>query len=626
MAYNSGSRWSSRCASACSDASTGLALSHSSPSLSTLRAKHAFLPISPAASPTMIHASHRGSPLCGSSSAGPSPSIRKPRVTHAVAWSPLADARVRALAVATSHMPGATGTSGEDARRPFCANALLGFGLDDPFRAMPVMPTTPPASSPLAIAPVPLTKSRSAPAGFGFEDDSTTHSLQNPLDNNPEEITQTIWMCRGCGSTNEDDLELNSDSAYTCVCGTVDQQRCISLDRQGMCKREDDNTDVADRWARDAIKEAAEAAANGPETNDARRHRLLAGNGTRVGTRVQKRHGMGNAADRLDTQACREITSHIDGHVSSQKLQRVFEYLETDFDWLGKTFADALRRHVRMETKRVLSNSSMHAQACTERNRGNACSLNLAKRPNFLIAQCMLQETLERLKSDANRAMVSIECTSHELNEHLERLRQLQEQSPSSGQLPQVRAAVRLLLDWHQGTVLCPCGAGQAPPPPSVTNPALGTGPPPPFALPPAAMTALVDTLDSPRSSASAASVSDAASDAVFGVRDAIAGAAIRANVRSDVRCASLAAIAQLELGDYIRTRNVLPVDVLGVAVLAAVATKMGLEDATSELLAQCCHEQQISQTTARVTIEAMATMLHVEPAAASGVFGDGIF
>ena len=128
------------------------------------------------------------------------------------------------------------------------------------------------------------------------------------------------------------------------------------------------------------------------------------------------------------------------------------------------------------------------------------------------------------------------------------------------------------------------------------------------------------------RSSASAASVGDAGSDTVFGVRDAVAGAAIRANVRADVRCAAMAAIAQQELGEYIRARNVLPVDVLGVAVLAAVSTKLGLEDATSELLAQCCHDQQISPTTARVAIEAMTNILHVEPAAASGVFGDGIF
>ena len=68
------------------------------------------------------------------------------------------------------------------------------------------------------------------------------------------------------------------------------------------------------------------------------------------------------------------------------------------------------------------------------------------------------------------------------------------------------------------------------------------------------------------------------------------------------------------------------PIDVLGVAVLASVTSKLGLEDGTSELLAQCCHEHSISPTTAQTAIEAMGAVMTVEPAAASGVFGDGIF
>ena len=69
-----------------------------------------------------------------------------------------------------------------------------------------------------------------------------------------------------------------------------------------------------------------------------------------------------------------------------------------------------------------------------------------------------------------------------------------------------------------------------------------------------------------------------------------------------------------------------LPIDVLGVAVLASVTSKLGLEDGTSELLAQCCHDHSISPTTAQMAIEAMGAVMTVEPAAASGVFGDGIF
>ena len=115
-------------------------------------------------------------------------------------------------------------------------------------------------------------------------------------------------------------------------------------------------------------------------------------------------------------------------------------------------------------------------------------------------------------------------------------------------------------------------------------------------------------------------------SDIVWSVRDMITGAARLANVRADVRCAAMAAIMQQELADWIRTRNTLPVDVLGIAVLTAATIKLQLEDSTSELLEQYCYEYSISPTTARQTADTVARMMTVEPAPAAGVFGDGIF
>ena len=506
------------------------------------------------------------------------------------------------------------GAAGEDARRPFCSNALLGFQLDSPSR----MPKTPPAVASASMAPVPLSKSQSAPAGFGI-------NFQNPLE--PEAIAQTPWKCKGCPCTNPDDLQPNADSAYTCIhCGAVEQQQCVSLARQGMCAPEDDGTWTGEERRRDAAQEAGEAVARGIETNDERRRRLLAGNGTRIARSTSKRHALGGAAGRLETQACLGMAARADEDAAqTQKRHRIVEFLERDFDVLGKTLVEAVRKHVRMETKRILMNSAVHAKACTVQG----CSLNLFKRPNCLIANCLMQECLERLKNDAQRAAIGAsEYTTHTISEHLERMRELQEQGPSAGQVVQVTAAVRLMLDWSQERLQRPCCV-QAPPPPPVAVP-LPSSPlaslPPLLALPPAALTT-TEALDSPRSIGSAASGSrHDANDIVYAVRDAVTGAAIRANVRADVRCAAMAAIAQQELGDYIRTRNVLPIDVLGVAVLASVTSKLGLEDGTSELLAQCCHEHSISPTTAQTAIEAMGDVMTVEPAAASGVFGDGIF
>ena len=512
------------------------------------------------------------------------------------------------------------GAGGEDARRPFCANALLGFQLDSPSRAMPM---TPPAAVSISMAPVPLAKSQSAPAGFGIN-----FPNENPLE--PEAIAQTPWKCKGCPSTNQDDLEPNDDSAYTCIhCGTVEQQRLVSLARQGMCAPEDDGTWTGDARLRNSAQEAGEAVARGPETNDERRRRLLAGNGTRVAKSTARRFALGGAAGRLETQTCLGMSQHADQEdpAQAQKRHRIVEFLERDFDVLGKTLVDAVRRHVRMETKRILTNSALHTKGCT----AHGCSLNLLRRPNYLIANCLLQECLERLKNDAHRITITAEYSTHTINEHLERMRELQEQGPSAGQVVQVTAAVRLLLDWSQERLQLSCCA-QAPQLPVAAPTPLPSSPlaslPPLLALPPAALinATTTDALDSPHSSGSAPGSREDQHDLVYAVRDAVTGAAIRANVRADVRCAAMAAIAQQELGDYIRTRNVLPIDVLGVAVLASVASKLGLEDGTSELLAQCCHDHSISPTTAQVAIEAMGTVMTVEPAAASGVFGDGIF
>ena len=96
--------------------------------------------------------------------------------------------------------------------------------------------------------------------------------------------------------------------------------------------------------------------------------------------------------------------------------------------------------------------------------------------------------------------------------------------------------------------------------------------------------------------------------------------------MRADVRCAAMAALSQLDLLNWIRTQNVLPVDVLSVAVLTAATAKLGLEDCTNEILERYCYEHNISPTTARVAAVTMAGLMNVEPAPVTGVFGDGIF
>ena len=496
---------------------------------------------------------------------------------------------------------------GGDARRPFCPNPLLGFGLDDPSRVLPLPP------SPLLLSAPPLTKSRSAPAALLCADSSKPSGSDAPQ--------LSAWTCKGCDSTDENDLELGADSQYVCGrCGTVAGQHMVSLHHQKACALEADPTATGDEVARDAAKEAGVAAARGPETCTERRRRLVSGaGGSRIAQSVVRRLAIGGAHSRVDTIASRELLHRIDGDVPAltQKFQRVVVFLQAAFSWIGRTLSEALRVHVRMETRRLIATSETHEGKC--RNRGS-CSLCLSKRSNQLIANCAFQVCLERLRElgtgDRTRATAAPECTDRELDEHLSRLTQLHSQTQGHGQVPQIVSAVRVLLNWDVARTAAPCCATDvAPSPPLLVLP-------PPL---------LVDdhrpTIGSPGSAASSDSSGEVSGAALWRIRDVVTGAAERVNARADVRVAALSAIAQPKLVEWMRARSgLMPMDVLGVALLGAVASNLGVHDCTGELLAQTCYEHSVSPHAARDATNAMATIVFVEPSAGAGVFGDGIF
>ena len=583
---------------------------------------------------------------------------------------------------------------GEDARRPFCSDARLGYRIADPARPLPLRAdqsngaafTSPLPRSPLV--PLPMTKSHSAP---------TELQLPTPLDNQEATAAATpevaSWRCRGCPATDPRQLELNSDGFHVCnLCGTVDRQEAISLDRQKYCAREDDKTDVADRWMRDANREAEEATARGSETNGERRHRILGGaGGTRLSQSVARRHQLGGAQSRLETQAVRALSERIEGsQIQVAKRNRVIGAMEKGFDCIGKVLNDDLRKHMRMQAKRAIGNAFEHAAVCTH----YACSLHIAKRSNYTLGLCIMHHCIEKLldvcrarevaaaqvANEYALARLVAEYTPQMLSKMLETLQQLHEQNSGTGQIGQVTGSVRLLLDWKQEQICRPCadqsggvggggggggGGGtqsafrapppphplpispqpQPPPPPSdfttttdttttqaaslPTPPTATHGLPPLLSLPPAAIqfvsTASDASLDPGSPTASAAS-GGSPTDIVWNVRDTLTGAARESNVRADVRCAAMAALSQPDLLDWIRTQNVLPVDVLSVAVLTAASSKLGLEDCTNEIMERYCYEHTISPTTARAAALTIAGLMSVDTAPATGVFGDGIF
>jgi hypothetical protein len=109
-------------------------------------------------------------------------------------------------------------------------------------------------------------------------------------------------------------------------------------------------------------------------------------------------------------------------------------------------------------------------------------------------------------------------------------------------------------------------------------------------------------------------------------VRDTLTGAARKANVRTDVRHAALHALGQPAVADWIRSANVLPIDVLSVVLLDAATAALKVEGANSELMAQVCYENDISPTTARLATATLSGLISIEPANPVGIFGEQIF
>ena len=623
------------------------------------------------------------------------PGIRKPRAlsasrsTTSMATTEAIqngrNSRARLLATVTGRYSGYA----EDAPRPFCDDARLGFQIADPSERMPMAPSPATLVRSLYAPPLPLTKSVSAPADL-----SLPEAVDVEMSSPEMEATPVRWVCRGCGTKDQSKLVPGSDGFDVCDdCGTTDRQQTVSLDRQGNCAREDDNTDVADHRTRDAEKESAMAAARGDENAEERRQRLLAGaGGTRVKKSVSRRMDLGGVQGKLETIVKNETAERIEGsRAQVQKFQRIAGYLEANFDWMGKSMNESLKPHLRIEARRAVNNAFLHAGVCQDRG----CCLNIGKRSNSTLALGLMQHCFERLLTvarapaatataaaegdDTRRAehaellRLAREVTPQLLGKLLDGVRQLHDQNQSLGQQDQVSSTMGLLVDWPLEKICVPCGSAAHAASASVagsghgetnstiattnttntTNTTINTTNqpppfnhhhnhqalmlPPPLQLPPSAvaggthmaMPPLVQNPSFPSSDSptpSSTSTNDSPTDVLWTVRDTLTGAARKANVRADVRHAALHALGQPDVADWIRSANVLPVDVLSVVLLDAVSVALKVDDASSELMAQVCYENEISPTTARNATATLSGLISIEPATSVGVFGEQIF
>lgn len=550
----------------------------------------------------------------------------------------------------------------------WCSDAEVGFRLADPYRpgGIYAQPARAARKAGGGSGPVPLTKSVSAPAGltgYGGEwpgegapddDEDVFARFVDPPQPTCDVMVADTWRCRGCGTTDPELLVENRDSALVCeACGVVCGQVPVALCRQKACPREEDKTQVADDRAYDPDAAAIEALVGGePETAYERRRRLVkSAGGGRVRRSTSKKLDLAAAQARVDTESIRGVRERIEGSGKLAKKRRaVLRVIEAIYDQLGPTLDQRVAKHIRQEAVRILNNGMAHAEACCGEEH---CQIALGSRSNALLAICTVQACLEdlTLASSNDRhnprgptlAEVAPGCSAQELSKHLERSRELRMQGSVGAQRAQVAAAVGIVKGWTSAQICRPCCApmaprpASAPPLPLVLPGGSDASPPaspslPTFAMPPQLCLLGATPRTDDRGTAVSSTAKDAQleqqqqQDVIWSVRDLIHGASVLANARASVRCTAHAAIMKPGLAEWIRTKNVLPIDVLSVVILRAAASKLRVEDTASQLLDHYCFQNNISPTTARDVAETVAGMIVVDPATPAGLFADGIF
>jgi hypothetical protein len=464
----------------------------------------------------------------------------------------------------------------------------------------------------LAWRPVPLVKTRSAPARL--EEDGTPVFED---DDEPEAGGGACsWACRGCGESDTRKLSTNRDGAMTCdSCGVVEGQVHVALDRQKNCARRDDKTVVADLPSTRDREEGRLASGEVETADQARKRHVLSLGGTRIARQTSKKCDLSGAHSRAQTMALNEARARGEfDEAGEKKLRPVLHVVEATFDQIGPLHRD-VQKFIRMEAARVVRAGVFHARHCAE------CRVNIAGRSNKLLGICVVETGLERLLADirAGSSSVAPDCSAQQLELCLQRTRGLQLRSASAGPAAraQTAAAIAIAAQWTEAQIGQPCGGG-SPVPTDDASPVSPLALPSPLSpLSPAALAALEGALSPPRSPLSPTVSPTASGFSIFQVRDQILAAAREARLSAQVRCGALAAIQEPAIAAWLGSEGSLPADVVGVAVLVAAARRICADDAPAVALQRrLCFDHDLSPRTAEAAAESIAALL--PPVAAS--------
>ena len=472
--------------------------------------------------------------------------------------------------------------------------------------------------------PVALSKTQSAPARLqdaDWDDEAVWNFMKTSQQQAGND--EVGWKCRGCGESDKSSLKVNTSGGMTCeTCGVVDGQVTVALDRQKACARQDDKTIVADLPSNGSDARIQAIVDSEVETaSQARKRHIQELNGTKVSKWTGKKVGIGGAVSRGQTAMLREARERgdIDPEVEN-KLRPVMCVIEACFDQIGPVHMN-IQKHIRMEAARIVENGMKHGRHC-----GPNCQVSMSRRSNKLIGICVVELCLQQLICTDNPNTASSECSKQQLQLQLARIRELQLRNATTGAnapRAKVAAAVSMVANWESSRLYAPCDG-------ATTADGVTAISPSPLTLPAplASDGALVAQPSETRLDSSPSPTAPGCT--VLQARDQILAATRAVRAPASLRCAALAAIQRPPVAAWLAAQGAMPIDIVGVAVLIAVARQNGGDDTKCVALQRnLCAENDLSATTAEDAAQRVRALLELHaPVKNANLFtgGDSIF
>lgn len=433
-------------------------------------------------------------------------------------------------------------------------------------------------------------------------------SLEEGEPSPPTIVERDTWVCQGAGDGKVHRLQSNSDGGLSCVCGIVARGvDMISLARFKNCSESMDPTKINDGPPRAAGSQQAPWA-NGPECKEDRARRESAQlGGTLVSNACARKNDMQQALREVNRQTRRDAAAA--RHDAAATLhpnapdqgrgRRLSEGLEGAIAKLPllRTLKNPIAEHVRIEAIRIYQLSMRHEQKCGCKR----CIYALSTRNMTVLTLGIIELVLSQLagieEGDGRRAedISQGEYNKQDMERTLAELYQIQaEFKVNQLQRLELLSAVHRISKWTKpGQELFACTLDDV-------------GCPSAFLMPAAQTVVGVGEFGK--------DVAPDPGDNTGKLRHSVR-ATLKTRMDPDSRELVMYQLRVPEVLNYMKQEG-LPCDVLGIALVAATARKLGKDDPTNDVRGTLIRPLNIASSTVDDFIERLALRIQRPPVA----------